>query len=116
MRLKVKEIAERVGIRNAAQLRARTGLGMRTVYQLWNEETTLVSLQTLNTLCNALQVGPAMLLEYTPDVEPRASEPTPAAGKRESRRTSPVRGKGATRKARATAKGAKLGRANVRAM
>lgn len=68
MKLKVREIAEKVGIKNAAQLRARTGLGMKTSYQLWNGETELVSLQTLNTLCNVLQCGPALLLEYTPDL------------------------------------------------
>ena len=76
MRLKVREIAEKLGIKNASQLRARTNLGMKTVYQLWNEETELISLNTLNTLCNVLQVGPAMLFEYTPDVGAREPEST----------------------------------------
>jgi DNA-binding Xre family transcriptional regulator len=77
MKLKVREIAERVGIKNAAQLRARTGLGMKTSYQLWNGESELVSLQTLNTLCNVLQCGPALLLEYTPDLDTVQSESPP---------------------------------------
>lgn len=88
MKLKVREIAEKVGIKNAAQLRARTGLGMKTSYQLWNGETELVSLQTLNTLCNVLQCGPALLLEYTPDLtEDRGESPPGQAEETKARRT-----------------------------
>jgi DNA-binding Xre family transcriptional regulator len=71
VRLKVKEIAEKVGIKNASQLRTRTGLGVSTCYQLWDGSAQGIQLDTLNTLCNVLQVGPAMLFEYIPDVEPR---------------------------------------------
>ena len=102
MKLKVKEIAEKVGIRNAAQLRKATGLGMQSCYQLWEGEAKMISLESLNTLCNTLQVGPAMLFEYTPDVKPVTSEPPPATSKRESRRSSPARGsKGVTLKVHA---------------
>src|ERR1051325_10665197 len=89
MKLKVKEIAEKVGIKNAAQLRNATNLGMQSCYQLWEGEAKMISLETLNTLCNTLQVGPAMLFEYTPDVKPVKSEPTPATSKRKSRGSSP---------------------------
>ena len=101
MKLKIRQVAERLGIKNAAQLRARTGLGMKTSYQLWNEETELVSLNTLNTLCNVLQVGPAMLFEYTPDVTSSTSEPP--AQSSTPRRSSPARGKGDPGKAKASA-------------
>jgi DNA-binding Xre family transcriptional regulator len=103
MKLKVKEIAEKVGIKNAAQLRNVTGLGMQSCYQLWEGEAKMISLETLNTLCNVLQVGPAMLFEYTPDVVSRAGEPTPAASKKESRRSSPRTSKGESRKVKAAA-------------
>jgi DNA-binding Xre family transcriptional regulator len=86
MEWRVKEIAERVGIENAAQLAARTGLGLTSAYQLWNGTAEMVAVRTLNTLCNVLQVGPAQLFDYTPDVEPKASEPqsSEATGRRSS--------------------------------
>jgi DNA-binding Xre family transcriptional regulator len=70
MKWRVREIAERVGIENAAQLAARTNLGLTSAYQLWNGTAEMVAVRTLNTLCNVLQVGPAQLFDYTPDVEP----------------------------------------------
>lgn len=97
MRMKVREIAEKVGIKNAAQLRGRTGLGMKTSYQLWNEETELVSLNTLNTLCNVLQVGPAMLFEYTPDVDVRHNQGSSSETESKSARTSVRKPKPGTR-------------------
>ena len=66
MELKVKDVALRQGIKNAAQLRNLTGLGMRSCYQLWNGTATMVSLETLDTLCDKLNAHPAMLLHYTP--------------------------------------------------
>jgi DNA-binding Xre family transcriptional regulator len=86
MEWRVKEIAERVGIENAAQLAARTGLGLTSAYQLWNGTAEMVAVRTLNTLCNVLQVGPAQLFDYTPDVGPKASEPqsSEATGRRSS--------------------------------
>jgi DNA-binding Xre family transcriptional regulator len=71
MRLKVKEIAQRVGIENAKQLAKVTGLSVTSCYQLWNGTAKAISFESLNTLCNVLQAGPALLLDYTPDVEPQ---------------------------------------------
>lgn len=68
MRLKIREVAERVGVKNASHLRTLTGLGTGTCYQIWDGMLTRIDLETLNTICNKLQVGPAMLFEYTPDV------------------------------------------------
>ena len=72
MKLRVKEIAEKLGINNAAQLRKLTGLGMGSCYQLWEGSAKMVSIQTLNILCNKLNVHPALLFEYSPD--PKASD------------------------------------------
>ena len=83
MELKVREIAERLGIENANQLRDRTGLGVSTCYQLWEGTAQGIQFDTLNTLCNVLQVGPAMLFEYTPDVQPK--EPSSQSAQDERR-------------------------------
>jgi DNA-binding Xre family transcriptional regulator len=75
MRLRpVKELAEKVGIKNASHLRSKTGLGVGTCYQLWEGTATRFDLTTLNTLCNVLQIGPAFLFDYTPDVEPQSQQ------------------------------------------
>jgi DNA-binding Xre family transcriptional regulator len=70
MKVKIREIAERQGIKNAKQLAKLTGLSVTSCYQLWNETAKAISFESLNTLCNVLQAGPAVLLDYTPDVEP----------------------------------------------
>jgi DNA-binding Xre family transcriptional regulator len=72
MKLKpIRDVAEKVGIKNASHLRTLTGLGVGTCYQLWDGSATRFDLETLNKLCNVLQVGPAHLFEYSPDVEPK---------------------------------------------
>lgn len=70
MKLRVREIAEGMGITNAAQLRSLTGLGMGSCYSLWKGSAKMVSLETLNTLCNKLGVHPALLFYYSPDAQP----------------------------------------------
>ena len=75
MRLKFRELAERQGIKNARQLAARSGINLTSCYQLWNGTAKMISFEALNTLCNVLQAGPALLLEYTPDVEPQDRGP-----------------------------------------
>lgn len=67
MRLKVKEVAEQLGIENANQLAALTGLGLASVYKMWSGEIEMISLDTINTLCRSLGTQPAALFEYTPD-------------------------------------------------
>jgi DNA-binding Xre family transcriptional regulator len=64
MRLQVKETAQKLGIENAAQLASLTGLGLTSCYQLWNGTAQMVSLRTLNTVCNKLKAHPALLFEY----------------------------------------------------
>jgi DNA-binding Xre family transcriptional regulator len=69
LKLQVQEIARKLGVENAAQLAKVTGLGLTSCYQLWEGTAQMVSLKTLNTLCNKLKVHPALLFEYKPDPE-----------------------------------------------
>jgi DNA-binding Xre family transcriptional regulator len=69
LKLQVQEIARKLGIENAAQLSKLTGLGLTSCYQLWEGTAKMVSLRTLNTLCNKLKAHPALLFEYKPDLE-----------------------------------------------
>lgn len=68
-------MAQKVGIENAKQLARETGLSVTSCYQLWNGTAKAISFESLNTICNVLQAGPALLLEYTPDVEPQDRGP-----------------------------------------
>jgi len=69
LKLQVQEIARKLGVENAAQLAKLTGLGLTSCYQLWEGTAQMISLRTLNTLCNKLKVHPALLFEYKPDPE-----------------------------------------------
>jgi DNA-binding Xre family transcriptional regulator len=69
LKLQVQEIARKLGVENAAQLAKLTGLGLTSCYQLWEGTAQMVSLRTLNTLCNKLKAHPALLFEYQPDPE-----------------------------------------------
>jgi DNA-binding Xre family transcriptional regulator len=75
MRLKIKDIAQKLGIKNARQLADRSGINVTSCYQIWNGTAKMISFDVLNTLCNVLQAGPALLLEYTPDVDSQPGEP-----------------------------------------
>ena len=100
MKLRVREVAEKVGIKNASHLRTQTGLGVSTCYQLWDGTAQGIQLETLNTLCNVLQVGPAMLFDYTPDVTLSGEGAPPSEARQGKRRSSSARaGKGQSRKA-----------------
>jgi DNA-binding Xre family transcriptional regulator len=73
LKLRVQEVAGNLGIENAAQLAKLTKLGLTSCYQLWDGTAQMVSLKTLNTLCNKLKVTPALLFEYEPDPERETS-------------------------------------------
>ena len=82
LKLMVQEIARRQGIENAAQLSKLTGIGLPSSYQLWKGTAQSISLKTLNTLCNKLRTHPAILFDYTPDLEERGSSSVKVRGKR----------------------------------
>ena len=69
LKLQIQEISRKLGVENASQLAKLTGLGLTSCYQLWEGTAQMVSLETLNTLCNKLKVHPALLFEYKPDPE-----------------------------------------------
>jgi DNA-binding Xre family transcriptional regulator len=69
LKLQVQETARKMGVENASQLAKLTGLGVTSCYQLWEGTAQMVSLKTLDTLCNTLKVHPAILFDYKPDLE-----------------------------------------------
>jgi DNA-binding Xre family transcriptional regulator len=73
LKLQVQETARKMGIENASQLAKLTGLGVTSCYQLWEGTAQMVSLKTLDTLCNKLRTHPAILFDYTPDSEEGSS-------------------------------------------
>lgn len=81
---KVKEAAQAIGIDNATQLRAKTGLGQSTCYGLWDNKSEHVARNTINVLCRVLQVNPGVLIEYVPD------ESQPGRGKKKATKSKPT--------------------------
>jgi DNA-binding Xre family transcriptional regulator len=67
IRLIVREVAEREGIKNPKELSEKTGLFYRTCYLLWNGKTRRIDLDTIEKLCTFLNVRPSQLIEFEPD-------------------------------------------------
>jgi len=82
MILKIRAVAEKQGIKNARQLSDKSGINVTSCYQLWNGTAKMISFDVLNTLCNVLQAGPALLLDYTPDAALVVKSEQPTKGKR----------------------------------
>ena len=68
IKLLVKEVAEREGIRNALDLAKRADLHYQTVYSLWRGESKQIGLETIEKLCRALGVRPGQLFQLEPDI------------------------------------------------
>jgi len=68
VRLMVKEVAQREGIRNPLDLATRTGLHYQTVYSLWRGESKQIGLKTIEKLCRTLGVRPGQLFQLDPDI------------------------------------------------
>ena len=68
IKLLVKEVAEREGIRNALDLANQAGLHYQTVYSLWRGESKQIGLETIEKLCRALGVRPGQLFQLEPDI------------------------------------------------
>ena len=64
IRLVVKEIAQREGIENPNVLSQMTGLPYETCRRLWQEKATMISLNTIERLCDVLRVRPSQLFDY----------------------------------------------------
>jgi DNA-binding Xre family transcriptional regulator len=67
VKLKVRELAEQLGIENAGQLAALTGIGRTSAYQIWNGEADMIALETINRLCKGLAAQPAALFDFVPE-------------------------------------------------
>lgn len=74
VKLRLQELAQARGL-NLSQVQRRSGLTMTQVRRYWRNETSSVSLQALEALCDLLQVMPGELL-----VKEDASWP-PTSGK-----------------------------------
>jgi DNA-binding Xre family transcriptional regulator len=78
MRLTVKEVALAKGIMNATQLGEACGIPLTSMYRIWNNSARMIGLDTLNKLCNFLEVPVGMLLHHVPDKQFSPQPDTPA--------------------------------------
>lgn len=62
--LRVKELAERMGIENANQFRGLVGLHYKHAYDLWNGVPKSLSIETIENLCTFFKCSPNELLGY----------------------------------------------------
>ena len=69
IKVKIREVAEKHGIKKAYQLQKLTGFLPSKAANLWKAEWQLADLETLNTLCNLFGCTPNDILEFTPDEE-----------------------------------------------
>jgi DNA-binding Xre family transcriptional regulator len=67
IKLVIREVAERAGFRNALDLSKRANLPYESVRRLWQGTSSMVSLATLDRICQTLEVRPAQLFDYEPD-------------------------------------------------
>jgi len=86
LRLIVREVAEREGITNPYELSKRARLPYETCRALWNENSNMIALKTLERLCTILKVRPSQLIEYEPEVLPPVEETKAKAKRSKSRK------------------------------
>jgi DNA-binding Xre family transcriptional regulator len=67
IKVNIREVAEKRGIKKAYQLQKLTGFLPSKAANLWKSQWQLADLDTLNTLCNLLKCTPNDLLKFTPD-------------------------------------------------
>jgi DNA-binding Xre family transcriptional regulator len=66
VRLIVKEIAEKRGIKNPFALSKATGINYANCHKLWQGNQKMISVDTVDKLCEALGCTPNDLLVFTP--------------------------------------------------
>lgn len=64
VRNKLREIVVARGIENPNQLRKVTGLGQQTVLSIWNDPNWVPHPQTLEAICEKLDLQPGDFLWY----------------------------------------------------
>lgn len=65
--IRIREIAERKGYKNANQLGAALEVAPNVASRLWNGQFEMVGVGTLDKLCRVLRCQPGKLLYYRPD-------------------------------------------------
>jgi DNA-binding Xre family transcriptional regulator len=70
LRLIVREVAEREGIKTPYELSKLAGLPYETCRALWNEQSNMIALKTLERICTVLKVRPSQVIEFEPEVLP----------------------------------------------
>jgi DNA-binding Xre family transcriptional regulator len=63
IRLKVREVAEKKGYSTAYQLQKLLDVQSTVAYRLWNGNTTMIALKTVELLCKKLKCTPSQLFE-----------------------------------------------------
>lgn len=83
MKLIVREVAEREGIRNANELSVKTGIPLFSMYRIWDGRAKMIALETMDRLCTVLKVKPGQLFEHEaePDLLPQPGAPESQASK-----------------------------------
>jgi DNA-binding Xre family transcriptional regulator len=74
LKLKVRKVAEDEGIKTPYELSQRSRLPYETCRALWNDQSNMIALKTLERLCTVLKVRPGQMFEFEPEVLP-AVEP-----------------------------------------
>jgi putative transcriptional regulator len=69
IRLIVREVAEREGIKTPRELERATGLSYSTAYGLWKGDPRMIKLETIELVCTRLGVRPGQLFAFESDNE-----------------------------------------------
>ena len=71
--LRVREVAERKGINNPLSLSKESGIAYANCHKIWNNQQKMISLDTLDRLCAALDCEPGDILVRVGDKEARSA-------------------------------------------
>ncbi|MFP5265578.1 MAG: helix-turn-helix domain-containing protein [Blastocatellia bacterium] len=82
--LRIRELAEPVGINNPYELAKRTGMPYESCRLIWSEKTRRIDLGTIEKLCEVFGVIPGQLFKYEvePDAPSESTEKTKKSGSR----------------------------------
>lgn len=67
IKIQIREIAKKRGIKTAYQLRMALGVSPTLAARLWKEEFSQIGLNTLDRLCRVLKCQPDKIFKYEPD-------------------------------------------------
>ena len=62
LKLKIREIAEKSGIKTAYQLQKKADLAPSTAYRFFKNNASQITLETLEKICSALECDPGDLI------------------------------------------------------